>query len=267
VRTRVLIGIAAVVVGATFGWLTTPHLDPGRFGVSVERFEADGRGIDGPLEQIVVRSDDGSDGVVVLLHGRGGSPQDMLSDELFAALRDLGEEAPAVILPNGGEASYWHDRNSGEWATYLMEDVVPVAVGDHDLDGDKLAIGGISMGGFGALSLALELPDRFCAVGGHSPAVFRSFADAPAGAFDDEDDFERHDLLARVARAELDVPIWIDVGRDDPFRAAATDLAGLLDETGAEVTVTVPPGGHDDSYWRSHMDDYLSFYAEALQGC
>jgi S-formylglutathione hydrolase FrmB len=63
-----------------------------------------------------------------------------------------------------------------------------------------VAIGGISMGGFGALNLARLDPRRFCAVGGHSAALWASGADSAAGAFDDAADFSRNDVIGTATR-------------------------------------------------------------------
>ena len=52
---------------------------------------------------------------LVLLHGRGGGPSGMLSQSLFDALHHLGKRAPVVLLPDGGDHSYWHNRADGSW--------------------------------------------------------------------------------------------------------------------------------------------------------
>jgi S-formylglutathione hydrolase FrmB len=49
------------------------------------------------------------------------------------------------------------------------------------------------VGGFGAYDLARLNPGRFCAVGGHSPALWRSGGETAPGAVDDAEDFARHD--------------------------------------------------------------------------
>ena len=235
--------------------------------MTLDRFEAFVEGMDEPLEQIVVRTQDSSNGAVLLLHGRGSSPEDMLSDQLYAALDELGADAPVVILPNGGESSYWHDRDAGAWSSYLTAEVLPEAIERADVEGDRVAIGGISMGGFGALALAFDDPERFCAVGGHSPAIFRTWEDSAAGAFDDAEDFERHDLLARAEEGGIGIPVWLDVGEDDPFRATTTELADSLESRATDVSLSVAPGGHDEDYWWARVDDYLGFYSRALTGC
>jgi S-formylglutathione hydrolase FrmB len=200
--------------------------------------------------------------LLVLLHWRGGSPDRLLSNELFAGLSELGARAPIVLLPDGSGGSFWHDRRSGRWARYVVEEAIPAAVRRLHADPSRVAIGGTSMGGFGALEIARLWPGRFCAVGAHSPAIFWSARTAMSGSFDGAADFARHDLLA--LRPDYGrTPVWIDVGTNDPFRAAGVRLAGKL-----RVTPHVWPGEHGSRYWRDHMGAYLRFYADALTpGC
>ena len=103
---------------------------------------------------------------------------------------------------------------------------------------------------------------RFCAVGAHSAALWFRGADTPSGAFDDAQDFDRHDLL-RFARARTlyHVPVWIDVGRADPFLQADTALARELLAHGTHVRLVVHGGGH--SGWSARIGEYVRFYARA----
>ena len=72
------------------------------------------------------------------------------------------------------------------------------------------------MGGFGAYDIALKNPGRFCAVGGHSPALWFDGAETAPGAFDDAADFERNDVVGAVQAdpdAFGDTRVWNDYGR------------------------------------------------------
>jgi S-formylglutathione hydrolase FrmB len=199
--------------------------------------------------------------LLVLLHWRGGRPDMLLSNELFAGLARLGSRAPVVVMPDGGGRSFFHNRRDGGWADYVVKEVVAAAVRRFGIDPSRVAIGGTSMGGFGALDIARLWPGRFCAVGAHSPAIFTSARATMAGSFDGPGDFARHDLLA-LRPSYGPTPLWIDVGTEDRFRAADVRLAGELG-----VTPRVWPGEHGSHYWRAHMADYLRFYADALAGC
>src|SRR5204863_7849198 len=66
--------------------------------------------------------------LLVLLHWRGGTPDMLLSNELFAGLARLGTRAPLVVMPKDDGNSFFHNRRDGRWADYVVHDVIPAAV-------------------------------------------------------------------------------------------------------------------------------------------
>lgn len=264
-RVVIVVGtLAAIAVGATLA-LGGSAVD--KHGARVVRFTVHSRYVHQPLPVVAVVPAGASAGprpLLVFLHGKGEDQNSNLGDSMFAALARLGPNAPDVVFPYGGDDSYWHDRADGAWGRYVMNEVIRQAVLRLGADPHRVAIGGISMGGFGALDLARLAPHRFCAVGAHSAAMWFSGGDTPAGAFDDAADFTRNDLVALArSRSPNRASVWIDVGRNDPFRQADTVLAHELEADGARVTFHVWPGGHNSHYWHRHIARYLRFYAEA----
>jgi enterochelin esterase-like enzyme len=201
--------------------------------------------------------------LLVLLHARGGTPKGLVWPQLEDELTALGGNAPAVLLVDGGDHSYFHDRDDFAWGRHVLREAIPAARERLGTDPRREAIGGFSMGGFGALDLGRQR--QFCAVGGHSPALWLEGGETPQGAFDDAEDFERHDIL-EAARHDPDLfkgaKVWLDAGIDDSF-ARNTILLGSLVESPAKT----PPGGHTSAYWREHLDEYLDFYVQALKTC
>src|SRR5262249_62327381 len=120
---------------------------------------------------------------------------DTADPAFLMALRRLGARAPVVMLPEG-DTGWWHDRAEGPWGSYVLLEAIPAALKRSGADHDRVAIGGISMGGFGALDLGRLAPEKFCAVGGHSPAIFAGPFDDSLFAFDNGKDFRHHDLLS-----------------------------------------------------------------------
>jgi S-formylglutathione hydrolase FrmB len=218
------------------------------------------------LEQAVILPSGDTKGrpLLVLLHGRSSDPDDMARSSVGKAVDELGSRAPVVLLANGGDHSYYHDRRDGRWGSYILREAIPAAVRKYHLDGRRVAIGGFSMGGFGALDLARLR--RFCAVGGHSAALWRTGGETPQGAFDDAEDFEQNDVIT-AARANPGLyrgaRVWIDVGTDDPFRSADTELAGRL----PHAKLRVWRGGHEISYFDDHALEIMRFYTDALRDC
>jgi S-formylglutathione hydrolase FrmB len=186
---------------------------------------------------------------------------------MFAEIKRLGPDAPVTLIPSGGDHSYWHDRHDGRWGSYVIREAIPAALARTHADPTRIAIGGVSMGGFGALDLARLHPGRFCAVGAHSAAIWPTAAQTASGAFDDAADFRRHDVIgaARHGNPYGDTPLLVDVGREDGFRFADEELTVDLHAHGADVTFRLEPGGHGG--WRERMGRYLRFYADALAHC
>lgn len=214
---------------------------------------------------------EGERSLLVFLHGRSGSEGTFTGDDaFFAALAKLGGQAPVVAFPDGGEHSYWHDRAEGDWGRYVMDEAIPTVIRRFRVDADRIAIGGISMGGFGAYDLALRNPGRFCAVGGHSAALWFEGGETAPGAFDDAADFERNDVVGTIRtdpEAFGSARVWNDYGDADPFRVYNEGLVEALGTGSADLTTHTWPGGHETSYWDRHWPAYLRFYADALASC
>lgn len=207
---------------------------------------------------MIVPEGGGTRPLLVFLHGKGGNENAHLQREWFRAMEALGDRAPVVAFPAGG-GSYWHDRRSGDWERMVRRELPRQLARKVTFDRSRIAVGGISMGGFGALSLARS--GEYCAAGAHSPAIWRSGGETAPGAFDDAEDFARHDVIAHAD--DLDgTPLWVDIGDEDPF-LAGTKAFGRA----ARVKVRVRPGGHDGGYWRSRYAEYLRFYARELEDC
>jgi enterochelin esterase-like enzyme len=180
--------------------------------------------------------------LLVFLHGLYYNNNSQLTDQMFAALHALGPRAPDIAFP-GGDASRWASDAS---ASYVLDEVIPTALKVLHADPRRVAIGGISMGGLGAYAIARLDPGRFCAVGGHSAAIYPGTGGSLG-----------HPKLYGHAR------LWLDVGAQDPsFTATDEQLANAL-----HIHLHMWPGGHDFGYWNAHWGDYLGFYAHALAAC
>jgi S-formylglutathione hydrolase FrmB len=208
--------------------------------------------------------------LLLWLHARGSSAESLLTPSFFAGLERAGRAAPAVVIASDNRFSFWHDRRSRAWARYLIGSVLPRALALSGADPARVAVGGISMGGFGAYNLARLHPGRFCAVGGHSPAIFTGWNQVLPRSFDNRADFARNNLLALAARhprAFAAPRLWIDVGASDAFAPADRAFAARLRRAGLNLSFHVWPGQHAAGYWHAHVAAYLQFYADALAAC
>jgi S-formylglutathione hydrolase FrmB len=273
---RRLLAIAALVVVAIAAWrLIGGALETDTSGAGVEHFTIESKAVGRNLPVDVVVPPGADSGgrlpMLVFLHGRGGDQGSEQVDQFYAALARLGGRAPLVAFPYGGDHSYWHNRADGDWGSYVVDEVIPQVAERYGANPHRVAVGGISMGGFGAFDLALHYPGRFCAVGGHSPALWQTGGETAPGAFDDAEDFGRNDVIGAGASDPAPFtsqPAWIDAGAQDPFQPGDQAFAQELRNDGADATIKLDrPGGHDSDYWNSHWSEYLRFYAAALAKC
>ncbi len=203
--------------------------------------------------------------LLVLLHFANGSNESFINNRAFReGVIRLGAQAPIIAMPDGDD-SWWHKRETGDWGRYVVREVIPAVSRRFDADPHRVAIGGPSMGGFGAYRLALRYQGRFCAVGGHSAGLWVHDDEAFPGAFDNRADFERNDVIATV-RADPDafgaIPVWNDYGK---FKAGNAAFVAAVRRGDAELTAHVWPEEFDNSY--PHWPQYLRFYAGALANC
>ena len=111
-------------------------------------------------------------------------------------------------------------------------------------------------------------PGRFCAVGGHSPALWFDGGETAPGAFDDAADFERNDVVGTV---QEDPDAFGDDHGLERLRRAKTPSASTtkassqaMEAGDADFTTHSWPGGHEGSYWDAHWPAYQRFYVNAL---
>ena len=148
----------------------------------------------------------------------------------------------------------------------MLDEVIPRAIEELHADPKRVAIGGISMGGFGALDIARLHPHRFCAVGAHSPALWQTGGETAPGAFDDAQDFARHDVIARRAAQPAPVRRHPGLARRRHRRPVPAGRPRARPRA-RRVRLRTYPGAHEGAYWRAHYGAYLRFYASALARC
>ncbi len=209
--------------------------------------------------------------VLYMLHGAGGNYtewSDSFLPEQIDRLIVADEVQPMiVVMPDDGESTYWANWDNGpRWGDYVTEDVV----GTIDQRYRTLprapdrAVGGLSMGGLGALNLGMQHPDVFGVVGSHSPSV--RLTPDPALWFLTGDNFWEHNpiWLAEHDSGLDSLKIWLDVGTDDVWLPNIEAVHSTLLNEGLQVDWHEFPGPHEAEYWIEHVPDYLRFYSASL---
>jgi len=267
--------------------------------------------------------------LLVYLHGRGGNERNwadagrlpQVMDSLIAA----GHPEAIVAMPDGDDGWYttWASLPDAAGcaadtvrrepaATYCVpwphyDDYIARDIVAH-MDrryrtraaGASRGIAGLSMGGYGAVTLALASPDVFAVAASHSGvlsprlrpgaapgeparygttlpelaagvrhlwpslrAVFGTDTIAWRGR-DPQILAER--LRARVQRGEARFPaLHVDIGVDDVWAPQNRDLVAALTRLGVTHTYREHPGAHTWDYWRAHLPESLVFLLQAVR--
>jgi enterochelin esterase-like enzyme len=117
--------------------------------------------------------------VVYLLHGAGGDEYGWARKggavQTLDGLIKRGQmRASVAIMPTFGPASWWADGAQEKVETAIMRELIPYVESKLKVatERSERSIGGLSMGGYGSLNLALKYPEKFCAAAVISPAIY-----------------------------------------------------------------------------------------------
>lgn len=185
---------------------------------------------------------------------------------------------PAYDLGQG--AGFYINATETPWAPhfrmwdYVAEDLPRLVFENFALDQDRQAITGHSMGGHGALTLAMGHAGRYRSVSAFAPICNPSETDwgrkqLAAYLGSDETLWGAHDSTKMMQEAGFDGPILIDTGASDQFidLLKPETLAQAANARRQQSTFRLQPG-YDHSYFfvSTFMEDHIAFHAEALYG-
>ena len=185
---------------------------------------------------------------------------------------------PAYDLGQG--AGFYLNATQAPWAPHFrMEDYVvqelPALVEQHFPATDARGIAGHSMGGHGALTLALRHPGRYRSASAFSPIVAPSQVPwgqkaLPRYLGENRDAWRQHDACALIAQAPFAGEILIDQGLSDKFLSSQLQperFEAACAQAGQALTLR-RHAGYDHGYYfiQSFVADHLRHRRQALGG-
>ena len=186
---------------------------------------------------------------------------------------------PAGAYDFGLGAGFYVDATEEPFAanyrmwTYVTEELPALIAAEFPADMARQSIMGHSMGGHGALTMALTFPERFRAVSAFAPIVAPSQVPwgekALAGYLgDDRASWRRHDAVALIESGARVRDLLVDQGAADSFLAGQLKpslLVAACADAGIPITFRMQPG-YDHSYYfiSTFMEDHLRWHAERL---
>ncbi|NDV61953.1 sulfatase-like hydrolase/transferase [Puniceicoccales bacterium CK1056] len=243
--------------------------------------------------------------VLYLLHGYGGNHIQWIEFGVEEAA--IGHDL-IVVMPDAANAEYvnWAVPGDGfkdNWEDYIVQDLISYVDAHYRTHAcrEGRAIGGLSMGGDGAMTIGLRHPEMFCSIASHSgshgfkneirerlkkdePALIYereswiSDFDIPGfGTFEERsasgeivtsleglDAIDELKLIQKVPTEQIP-DIYICCGTEDDFYERFIAFTKLMRDRKITHTTRVSPGGHDDAYWSTSIHFSLPHQYQIMQ--
>ena len=232
--------------------------------------------------------------VLYFLHGlfedetrwstRGGT--DQIMDRMIAEGK-IGEFI--VAIPFGGTSFYTNMRDGSEkWEDAVVTEFVPMIESTYRVNATRTTrgISGTSMGGYGALKIAMKHPDLFGSASAHSAVLLQDLSAAKVsagrlarfqalfnriyGINEDLTYWEANNpmTLAKDTKKLNGLKLYFDCGTEDDFgfEVGARQLDEQLTKAGYVHEAHLYPGNHGWDFAKLHTSESLAFHWKAFSG-
>lgn len=209
---------------------------------------------------------------VYLLNGYTGTYYDWSKK---TRLDSLASEYGVIIVCPEGRNSWYFDSpvdKSMQMESYFIDELVPYIDSHYNTiaAANGRAITGLSMGGHGAMWLAMRHPDVFGSAGSMSGGVdITKFPDRweihkSLGRYaSNKQRWADHSVMTLASKLEPGtINIIFDCGEQDFFYDVNRSLDSLLTRRGVEHTWNHRPGKHSWDYWTKSLPTHLDFFCE-----
>jgi S-formylglutathione hydrolase FrmB len=229
--------------------------------------------------------------VLYYLHGLGDNQQMFVRSGGFSLVEELWDRRQIsnfILVSPAGYASFFMNSDDGRfrYEDFFLQEFMPWIENRYRVSArrESRGIGGISMGGYGALRMAFLHPQLFGSVSAHSAALMEklpaiSVGNSPEsgrlrilgnvfGSPPDRSFWDRNNPLSIARTAELaGMKIYFDCGSEDDygFEAGARALHNVLVSRRIPHEFHLYPGGHNWAYFAEHLPDSLRFNSEAFR--
>lgn len=229
--------------------------------------------------------------VLYFLHGLGQNEQSLLNSGGWSLIQDLWDQKQIgeflIVAPDGDRSFFINSRDGHQrYEDFFVGEFLPFIESHYRTRAGRRSRGitGVSMGGYGALHLALRHTELFGSVSAHSAALIANLprtdldsSQATAisrglgGAFGapfDRAFWDRNSpfTLVRNGPPPASLQIYFDCGTEDDFgfNRGGQAFHDLLVSRRIPHEFHLYPGGHDLAYFAEHLPASLEFQSKAL---
>ena len=211
--------------------------------------------------------------VVYLLHGLYGDYSDwqrLTGIERYAQRRKV-----AVVMPSASNSFYHDMAHGGRFLSFMADELPRFATAMFPVSArrEDSFVAGLSMGGYGALKLALSRPERFACAASLSGAVdivgLVNSGKPRAVGFDDVfgppdkvagSDADLFALAKKVKESGASAPrLFISCGTEDSLLVGNRKAKGEFERLGFDLSYEEHPGAHTWEYWDEHIQRVLEW--------
>lgn len=229
--------------------------------------------------------------VLYFLHGLGGDEQLLVNSGGWNLVEDLWQQDRIreflIVTPDGDTSFYINSRGGHQrYEDFFFREFLPFIERNYRIKAGRhfRGIGGVSMGGYGALHLAFLHPEFFASVSANSAALLEHLPDvrfanpressllrvlSVFGSPPDPEFWRRNNpfMLARTAHL-AGLKIYFDCGAEDDygFEKGAQALHELLNSLYISHEFHLYPGGHNAMYFAEHMPAAFEFHSRVFTG-
>ena len=186
---------------------------------------------------------------------------------------------PEGAYDMGLGAGFYVDATQQPWVehyqmySYILDELPDLINSEFPVDSQRVSISGHSMGGHGALTIALKNPQRFKSVSAFAPIC--SPLNCPWGEKvlsnylgDDRQAWQQYDAVELVKQAQQQLPVLVDQGEADNFLTEQLKpelLVRAARESDYPMQIRMQPE-YDHSYFfiATFIADHIAFHARAL---
>lgn len=227
--------------------------------------------------------------VLYFLHGLGGNEQWLVASSGWNLIEDLWQQDRIreflIVTPDGDTSFYINSLDDRQrYEDFFIREFIPFIERTYRTRAERRyrGIGGVSMGGYGALHLAFRYPQLFTSVSANSAAlidklpdvsfanpqrspllrILRAFGSPPDRAF-----WDRNNPFTLARTAQLGgMKIYFDCGTEDDygFEKGAQQFHELLNSLHISHEFHLYPGGHNALYFAQHMPAAFEFHSHAF---